>query len=417
MSGTAAEAPTGGRTVLHVDMDAFFASVEQRENPSFRGKPVVVGADPQEGRGRGVVAAASYEARRFGIHSAQPISEAWRRCPHAVYLRPRRHLYSEVSAAVFEILGRYTNLIEPLSIDEAFLDVTGSRQLFGLGPEIALRIKREIRDAEDLTASVGVATSKFVAKIASDLEKPDGLVVVPADQERAFLAPLEIQRLWGAGPRAVERFQRLGVATLGDVAELPVDVLIGAFGEARGRRFHDLVRGLDERPVRPDRQRKSLGKEITFDHDVSDRDRVRRTLLGLCEDTALALRARGLAGSTVTVKLRWEGFETVTRQASLDRAVNTTERIWPVARDLLAKADRPGRRVRLVGVSLSSLVPEDGRQLSLFSVEGGRRDERVAAAIDRLAERFGPGAVTRAALLEESGSADPQEREEEEDPT
>ncbi|MDP2529836.1 MAG: DNA polymerase IV [Candidatus Palauibacterales bacterium] len=414
------------RTVLHVDMDAFFASVEQREDPSLRGRPVVVGSDPQGGRGRGVVAAASYEARRYGIHSAQPISEAWRRCPNAVYLRPRRHLYSEVSAAVFEIFGRYTDLVEPLSIDEAFLDVTGSRQLFGPGPEIARRIKREVRAAEDLTASVGVAASKFVAKIASDLDKPDGLVVVSPGEERAFLASLEIRRLWGAGPRALDRFRTLGVATFRDAAELPLDVLVESFGEARGRRFHELVRGLDDRPVRPDRERKSLGKEITFDHDLSDRDRVRRTLFGLCEETALALRARGLAGSTVTVKLRWEGFETVTRQASLDRAVNTTERIWPVARDLMARADRPSRRVRLVGVSLSSLVPEAGRQLSLFTVEGERRDERVAAVVDRLAERFGPGAVTRAALLEaggraagapadtgtvESGNVDPQEED------
>ncbi len=393
-------AVSGDRAILHVDMDAFFASVEQREDPSLKGKPVVVGSDPQGGRGRGVVAAASYEARRYGIHSAQPISEAWRRCPGAVYLRPRGSLYREVSRGVFGILERYTDLVEPLSIDEAFLDVTASKQLFGTGPEIARRIKREVRDEERLTASVGVAPSKFIAKIASDLEKPDGLVIVPPGTERAFLDPLEIRRLWGAGPRTQARFRELGARTLGDVARLELAVLVGTFGEARGRHFHELARGIDERPVRPDRERKSLGKEITFHRDVSDRERVRRTLLGLCDETALALRGKGLAGSTVTVKLRWEGFETVTRQASLDRAVNTTERIWPVARELLTKADRPGRRVRLVGVSLSGLVAEEGRQLTLFAPEGERRDERVASALDRLAERFGPGAVTRAALLE-----------------
>jgi len=397
------------RTILHVDMDAFFASVEEREDPSLRGRPVVVGADPRGGDGRGVVAAANYMARRYGIHSAQPISEAWRRCPDAAYLRPRGDLYARVSESVFSLFERYTNLVEPLSIDEAFLDVTASRHLFGTGPEIARRLKREIREAEQITASIGVADSKFVAKIASDLEKPDGLVVVPPGGAREFLAPLEIERLWGAGPKALERFARLGVRTIGGAAVLSLDVLVSTFGEARGRRFHELVRGIDERPVRPDRERKSLGKETTFPEDVSDRDRVRRALFRLCEETALALRRKGLAGSTVIVKLRWEGFDTVTRQRSLDRSVNTTERIWPVARDLLEHADRPSRKVRLVGVSLSGLVPEEGRQLTLFGTDGERRDERVAAALDRLSERFGRGTVTRAALLDEL------ERDEEEE--
>jgi nucleotidyltransferase/DNA polymerase involved in DNA repair len=391
------------RTILHVDMDAFFASVEEREDPSLRGRPVVVGADPDGGEGRGVVAAANYAAREHGIHSAQPISEAYRRCPDAAFLRPRGSLYAEVSRSVRDVMERYTDLVEPLSIDEAFLDVTASRRLFGDGPEIARRIKEAIRHEESLTASIGVATSKFVAKVASDLEKPDGLVVVPAGGERDFLAPLEVERLWGAGPKAVERFRRLGVATIGDVADLEPRRLVEAFGEARGRRFHELARGVDDRPVTPERERKSLGKEHTFGHDVEDRKRVRRRLLALCEDTALALRDRGLAGSTVTLKLRWEGFETVTRQTTLDRPVDTTDRIWAAARELLEKADRRSRKVRLVGVSLSGLVDRDGRQLSLFGREGVARDEQVAAAVDRVAERFGRRSVTRAALLERDG--------------
>jgi len=326
-----------------------------------------------------VVAAASYEAREYGIHSAQPISEAYRRCPDAVFVRPRGSLYAEVSRSIFGILGSFTDQVEKLSIDEAFLDVTASRRLFGDGPEIARRIKERIRAEEELTASVGVAPSKFVAKVASDLEKPDGLVVVPPGEERAFLAPLEIERLWGAGPKAVERFRRLGVAT---------------------------ARGVDERPVTPDRERKSLGKERTFSEDVADRSRVRRELLALCEATALALRSKGLAGSTVTVKLRWEGFDTVTRQSTLERPIHTTEALWSAARELLERADRPARRVRLVGVSVSRLVPEDARQLSLFA-EGADSDaERVAHAVDELTDRFGRGALTRAALL------DPRDHEE-----
>lgn len=394
------------RAILHVDMDAFFASVEEREDPSLRDDPVVVGADPRGGDGRGVVAAANYAAREYGIHSAQPISEAYRRCPDAHFLRPRGELYRQVSRSLFDVFHRYTDLVEALSIDEAFLDVTASRRLFGPGPEIARRIKRDVREEESLTASVGVATSKFVAKLASDLEKPDGLVTVEPGEERAFLAPLEIERLWGAGPKARQTFRRLGVSTIGDVAKMPPGRLVDAFGEARGRRFQELSRGMDHRPVEPGTDRKSLGKEHTFGEDVADRARVRRELLELCEEVARSLRRKELAGATVTVKLRWEGFETVTRQTTLDRPVHTTERIWSVARRLLERADRPSRKVRLVGVYVAGLAGEEDRQLSLFGEGGEARDEQVASAVDRVVRRFGDDALTRAEILDPSRRED-----------
>jgi nucleotidyltransferase/DNA polymerase involved in DNA repair len=401
------------RTILHVDMDAFYAAVEVREDPSLAGRPVVIGADPRGGRGRGVVATASYEARRFGVGSAMPISEAYRRCPQAAYIRPRMSLYGEISKRVFDIFRNYTDSIEPLSLDEAFLDVTASRALFGDGPQIAASIKREIRTRERLTASVGVAASKYVAKVGSDLEKPDGLVVVPPGQEAEFLAPLEIARLWGAGARAQERFRQLGVRTIGDVARMERDFLEATFGTALGRRFHDLANGVDHRRVSSP-GRKSLGHEITFDHDVEDREQVERTLLRLCEQVGSGLRHRGLTGRTVHMKLRWDGFETVTRQRTLPRPVDTTERIWPVARELFHQADSPERRVRLIGVTASGLQPAGERQLALFEQDvygteqatGDSRgqpeaDSQVATAIDSLAERFGSGTVTRAALLDD----------------
>lgn len=394
-------------------MDAFYAAIEIREDPSLAGRPVVIGADPKAGRGRGVVSTASYEARQFGVRSAMPISEAYRRCPQAAYIRPRISLYAEVSGRIFDILRRYTDSIEPLSLDEAFLDVTASRALFGDGPAIAAAIKRDIRAGERLTASVGVAASKYAAKVGSDLEKPDGLVVVPPGHEAEFLAPLEIARLWGAGARAQERFQRLGALTIGDVARMEREFLEATFGTALGARFHDLANGVDHRRVSSP-GRKSLGHEITFDHDVEDREKVERTLLRLCESVGSGLRHRGLAGRTVHMKLRWDGFETVTRQRTLPRGVDTTERIWPVARDLFRQADRPERRVRLVGVTASGLQPTGERQLALFEqdVRGAEQatgdsvgqpdtDSRVATAVDALAERFGSGTVTRATLLED----------------
>ena len=398
------------REILHVDMDAFYAAVEERENPDLRGKPVVVGSDPRGGRGRGVVATANYAARRYGIGSAMPISEAWRRCPGAAYLRPRMRLYVEISKRVRDIFARYTDLIEPISIDEAFLDVTASHRLFGVGHTIARAIKEAIREEEGLTASIGCAPSKFVAKIASDLDKPDGLVVVEPGTEAVFLAPLPIERLWGAGPRAVERFRRLGCSTIGDAARLEKDVLTRAFGNALGARFHALCQGDDDRAVAPGLVRKSLGKETTFGEDVADRRLVERTLLELSEQVAASLRRKRLAGATVVVKLRWEGFQTVTRQRTLSEPVNTVERIWPVARELFRQADRPPKKVRLVGVTLSALDRSASGQAELFATESDV-DTRVARAVDRLAERFGAGTVTRAALLEDgTGSGDTASR-------
>jgi len=401
------------RTILHVDMDAFFAAVEVREDPSLAGRPVIIGADPRDGRGRGVVSTASYEARAFGVHSAMPISQAWRRCPHGVYLPPRMSLYGEISSRIFEIFGRFTDRVEPLSLDEAFLDVTASRDLFGDGPTIARTIKRAISDEERLTASVGVASSKYVAKVASDLDKPDGLVVVPAGAEAEFLAPLDLSRLWGAGAVTQRKLRRLGLETIGDVARIDPALLESALGAAMGGRFHRLSRGLDYRPVHRGAPRKSLGKEVTFGTDQENRERVERTLLGLCEGVARALRRGAFAGRTVHVKLRWDGFETHTRQRTLDRPVWTTERLWPVARELFREMDDRRRRVRLIGVSVTGFAEDTPRQLSMFeggadgeqpAPDGDGADEKIAGAVDALEDRFGRGAVTRAALLDRGGS-------------
>ena len=397
MNGGTGNVNGGTGTILHVDLDAFFASVEVRENPALRGRPVIVGADPRGGRGRGVVSAASYEARKYGVRSAVPISEAFRRCPDGVYLRPRIALYSEVSRRFMKVLGRYTDAVEPLSIDEAFLDVTGSRTLFGSGEEIGRRIKQEVRGEEGITASVGVAPSKFLAKIASDLDKPDGLVVVPPDAIGEFLADLPVERLWGAGPKAMSRFKRLGARTIGEVAGLSEEALVNTFGPSLGRHFHRLACGIDDRAVVPGHERKSVGRETTFAHDVGERSVVHGTLLGLVEEVAYRLRQKGLAGRVVTVKLRTADFVTVTRQEQLDLPADTTEQIWPVAQRLIARADGTGQPIRLVGVSLSSFAV--AQQFSLFEEAATARHRKIASALDTVSERFGEGTVVRGAAL------------------
>jgi DNA polymerase-4 len=383
------------RVVLHVDMDAFFAAVEVRDRPQLRGQPVIVGADPRGGRGRGVVSTASYEARRFGVGSAMPISEAWRRCPHGVYLRPDIARYARESDRVMDILGRYTDLVEPVSIDEAFLDVTGSARALGTGESIARRLKEDIRGETQLTASVGVATSKLVAKVASDMRKPDGLVVVPPGTEAAFLAPLPVRRLWGVGPKMEETLARLGVVTIGDLAALEPARLERRLG-THGHDVQKLARGEDSRAVvAASVAAKSLGQEHTYDEDTKDPARLRTTLLDLADGVAGRLRAHGLRARTLTLKYRDETFRTTTHARTLEVGTDSGNVLFGVVRDLFDEVHR-GRRVRLLGIYASHFA-EDEPQLPLFAAEGA--DSPVDRVKDEVARRFGETAITRASLL------------------
>jgi len=395
------------RTILHVDLDAFYASVEVRDDPSLAGKPVIVGADPKGGKGRGVVSAASYEARKFGVHSAMPVSRAFRLCPQGVFIYPRHDHYMKVSRRFMTILGRVTDLVEPLSIDEAFLDVTGSARFFGDGETIARKIQKEVAAEEGLSASVGVAPSKFVAKIASDLQKPKGLVVVHPFDVVSFLAPLPVERLFGAGPKTAERLRRLGANTIGDVARLPFAHLKAALGEASARHFHDLANGVDPRAVEPDRAAKSLGHEHTFDEDVADRAAVGRALLWIVDELCWRLRRAGLAGRTVSLKLRTSDFATVHRAETVEAPLDTVEALLPVARRLLAKADTTKKAIRLVGVSLSQF---GAPQPSLFTDPKEKKGRRVAGVLDEVKKKFGDDALTRGALLEPKKRRAPRRR-------
>jgi nucleotidyltransferase/DNA polymerase involved in DNA repair len=383
------------RTILHVDMDAFFAAVEQRDRPELRGKPVIVGADPRGGRGRGVVSTASYEARRFGVGSAMPISEAWRRCPHGVYVHPDMAKYSRESDRIMEIFHRFTDLVEPVSIDEAFLDVTGSARAMGTGEEIARRLKRDILEATRLTASVGVASSKLVAKIASDMRKPDGLVVVPPGEERAFIAPLPVRRLWGVGPKMEESLARLGIVTIGDLASLEAARLERRLG-THGHDLQKLARAEDDRDVVAEGAgAKSLGQEHTYDRDTADPARLRATLLDLADGVAGRLRAHGLRARTVTLKYRDEDFHTTTHARTLAEGTDSGNALFRVASALFAEVHR-GRKVRLLGI-YTSRFGDEKPQLALFDEPSS--PSPVDTLRDQVKKRFGDEAITRASLL------------------
>jgi len=383
---------SGDRTILHVDLDAFFASAEQLDDPSLRGRPVLVGGDGA----RGVVAAASYEARAFGCRSAQPMAEAKRRCPQAVIVRGRHARYAELSAQVFQIFGDTSPLIEPLSIDEAFIDVTGSLRLYGDGRTIAQMIRRRVRDEIGLTASVGVAHNKFLAKLASDLEKPDGLVVLERGGIREVLAPMPVERMWGVGSKTAERLRASGFRTFGDLARGPASALTIVVGDHSAQRLMRLAVGDDDRPVAPGGEAVSVGRERTFGTDLEDVNEIRAALRGQAEDVGRRLRAQGAAARNVTLKIRYGDFETITRRRTLDAPTNSDRALIDTAFGIFAEWARTSfRPVRLIGVTAGSLVAASDIPPLLFGEQERARDARLDRAVDAIAGKFGTKAIGR----------------------
>jgi DNA polymerase-4 len=388
------DADDSGCPILHVDMDAFFASVEVRHRPELRGRAVVVGGVGP----RGVVSSASYEARRYGVRSAMPTARARALCPHAVYLPPDFARYSAASRAVMQIFRDVTPLVEPLSLDEAFLDVAGARRLFGSPAAIARRIRERVAAEQGLTCSVGVAPSKFVAKLGSTRAKPDGLLVVPATQVLDFLHPLPVSALWGVGERSTETLRRLGLATIGDLAEAPVGMLRKALGEASATHLHELAWGRDPRRVSPEHVEKSIGAEVTFDADVADPLEIRRALLTLSDKVGVRLRRAGQVGRTVSLKVRLADFRTVNRSRTSGVPTDVAREIFDTVWALYTALD-PGERIRLVGVRVEGLAAaqETPRQLALGAPERGWREAEAAA--DAAAARFGRSVIGPASLL------------------
>ena len=393
-------------SILHVDMDAFYAAVEILEDPSLAGKPVIVGGAGS----RGVVAACSYEARVFGVHSAMPSVRARRLCPNAVFLAGRFDRYAEYSRRLHEILLSFTPLVEGIALDEAFLDVGGARRLLGEPEGVALELRRRIADELHLTASVGAGTSKLIAKLASEAAKPrvvgghvepgPGVFVVAPGQELAFLHALPVQSLWGVGPTTLRRLQRFGVRTVGDLAALPETTVVHALGDAHVRHLHALAWGRDERPVEPDRAAKSIGHEETYAHDRYEPDVLRREAVRMGEAVAARLRELGQAGRTVTVKVRFADFQTITRSRTVAEPVDTGPAVAAVACELLDQVD-PTPGVRLLGVSASNLAPKEARQLSLD--EAAPLWDEATLAVDEVRQRFGADAVGPASLVGEGG--------------
>jgi DNA polymerase IV len=384
------------RTILHVDLDAFYASVEVLENPALAGKPVLVGGTGP----RGVVAAASYEARRFGCHSAMPMGRARRLCPQAIVLPPRFDLYGAKSRAVHEVFAAFTPVIEPIALDEAFLDVTGGVRLLGTGAEIGAAIRARVKAETGLTASVGVASNKLLAKLASDDAKPDGMLVVEPGTELAFLHPHLVGRLWGVGPATLARLERFGVETIGDLAALPEASLVDALGKAHGHHLHELACGRDDRPVEPDRETKSIGQEETFPRDVSDRQALDREIRRMAERVGTRLRDHGLAGRTVTIKVRFPDFRTITRSTTLPEPLAVSAEIARLALGLLEKVDVTGG-IRLLGVTVSNLAAAGARQPSLFGEEAGAEPAApIQSVVDAVRARFGADALGTAAMVE-----------------
>lgn len=390
-------------SILHVDMDAFFASVEVLHDPTLKGKPVIVGGTGN----RGVVASCTYEARAYGIRSAMPSVRARRLCPHAVFVHGRYDAYAEVSGRIFDVFRSFTPLVEGISLDEAFLDVAGARRLFGGPHDIAREIRRRVLDETGLTCSVGGSTTKFIAKLASEAAKPSasftgpvpglGVKIVEPGDELTFLHPLPVQALWGVGPATLAKLERYGLRTVGDLAALGVDTLVGAVGESHGRHLHALAWARDERVVVSEQRAKSIGHEETYAEDHHDLDALRREAVRMGDAVASRLRKHGMAGRTVTIKVRFHDFQTITRSHTLAAPIDSGHAIARVASSLLEHVD-PSSGVRLFGVSVSNLQ-EGAAQLTLDDTGWGR----ATAAVDDIRERFGDTAVGPAALVDAAG--------------
>ena len=379
-------------TILHVDMDAFYASVAELDNPQYKGKALVVGAGV-----RGVVLSANYEARKFGIRAAMPVGRAKRMAPHAIFIAPEHHRYAEISERVMAIFNSFTPLVEPISLDEAFLDVTGAQKLFGDGREIAAKIRAQVEQAEGITCSVGIAQSKFIAKLASQHCKPNGMLEIKSDRILEFLHPLPVRALWGVGPKTAESLDRLGLHTVADIANTPRSTLIRALGDATGESLYELAWGRDYRNVIPDEPEKSIGNEETFARDIDSPEEILAQFLRMAEKATARLRERGLFAKTVTMKIKFADFTTLSRAKTLPIGIDGTHETYEIVKKLYLALNNEGARIRLVGVSLSNLLDEAPVQLELGARERGWRD--ADTAIDKAKARFGRGSVRPGRLI------------------
>jgi DNA polymerase-4 len=376
------------RCIFHIDLDAFFVSVEQVLNPKLKGKAVIVGGDPER---RGVVASASYEARPFGIHSGMPSSKARRLCPQIIFIRPHFSIYKDASAKFMKILGDFSPCIEPLGLDEAYLDVTGCVEPYGSPRQLALAIKESINKELKITASVGIATCKVVAKIASDLCKPDGLLEIAPGEEQAFLNSLPVAKLPGVGKKTEQALKEVGVTTIGELASLPLDTIKRRFG-ATGAVLHSYARGIDDRTVEAPGEAKSISLELTFAHDTLDRNFLEANLHNLCQKVCQELRSQNKRAKCVAIKLRYADFKTITRQLTLQESINITPVIFTTAQQLLNKAlAQRGKPIRLIGIRVSSLVGEE-KQLPMFD-SGTAKPEHLDKAIDKIRSKYGATAI------------------------
>ncbi|MEY3185909.1 MAG: hypothetical protein RIR58_645 [Actinomycetota bacterium] len=388
-------------TILHVDMDAFFASVSELDYPQYKGKALVVGAGA-----RGVVLSANYEARKFGIRAAMPVARAQRMAPNAIFIPPNHERYSEVSRKVMEIFLEFTPYVEPLSLDEAFLDVTGSRRLFGTGREIAELIRKRVFEQEKITCSVGIASTKFIAKLASGRCKPNGVLEIAPDRVLTFLHPLPVSEIWGVGPKTNEELQRLGLRTVADIANTPLETLKRALGDSAGISLYELAWARDYREVVPDAPEKSISAAETFSYDLEDQEEIFRELLRLTERASHRLRGKDLLCKTISIKVRFSDFSNLTRSKTVPLGISGTHEIYEISKELYQSLKLAGSRIRLLGVALENLTDQSG---AVYQLELGEREvgwRQAQHAVDRAIERFGRHSVRPARLVDDSDSED-----------